>query len=175
MLNLLVYFNWLVLFCIAITDAREQRIPNKLLVLLFLIIVAEIFSNGEIFHSVLQSFLGGAVYFSVCLMLFILRAMAPGDVKLMGVVGFWVGYGQALNAAYWIALSAVVVGCFYALLKLAESRERQSLYSNIYLLTSPKTRFYSGGSDLAFQSKLRMPFAPIVVIGLALHQYFNHA
>ncbi len=107
----LIFLIWFIFLSTAVVDAKEQRIPNRYLVILLLSIFVEKIFYFDPLEVLSEFVVGGVILFSGCLLLFGIRAMAPGDVKLMGVVGFWVGYGQALNAAYWIALSAVVVGC----------------------------------------------------------------
>jgi prepilin peptidase CpaA len=100
--------------------------------------------------------------------------MAPGDVKLLGVVGFWLGWGNLIDATLWIALSSVLIGLLYAIMNRAESgssiKQLVSKYSMIAAYGSSSQAAISSGEKI--ERKLRMPFAPVVVIGLAMYQYF---
>ncbi|MCL9781431.1 A24 family peptidase [Vibrio sp. S4M6] len=168
------YLIWLGFITVAVSDAREHRIPNYMLgIILALAIIDKVLSLTPL-SSLMNAALGALIMFLCAFILFLIRAMAPGDVKLLGVVGFVAGWGQLLAISYWIAVSTVIVALFYAAIRLAEQpKSAKMLLSKYTLLLSgvgadKKSRFFAEPSE----TKLRMPFAPIVVIGLALHQYF---
>lgn len=101
--------------------------------------------------------------------------MAAGDVKLLGVVGFWLGSAHIYQAIFWIAVSSVVVGLFYALLRVAQAPEHAKAMLNKYSLLA----LYGSSEMKAACSKkvnqgerYRMPFAPVVVLGIAVYFYF---
>lgn len=129
-------FIWIVLFAVAVSDAKEHRIPNTLLlIILFLDLINKLFIIQD-YPLLLWSVGTGITCFICALILYFLKVMAPGDVKLLGVVGFWLGPEHITQAVFWIAISSVVVGIFFALLRLAESPEKAKvLFQNIrYLL-----------------------------------------
>ncbi|CAH0541208.1 prepilin peptidase [Vibrio marisflavi] len=165
------YLIWLVFITIAVFDAREHRIPNyALLLVLVTAIIHKAFSASPA-PSLIEAFIGALFMFGFSFVFFMLRAMAPGDVKLLGVVGFVVGWHHLLDTAFWIAVSTVIVGSFYAVYRLAERPElAQTTMFKYSVIVSGKGRDLISNDVGA--NKLRMPFAPIVVIGLALHQYF---
>lgn len=165
---------WIVLFAIAVSDAKEHRIPNYLLLLIVLVsFINKVFILQD-YHFLLWSTVSGITCFVAALCLYFLRVMAPGDVKLLGVVGFWLGSEHILGAVYWIAVASVVIGLLYALLRLAESPmqfkslvNKYSIYA-LYGATGGKT--LSGSKERS--AKYQMPFAPVVVVGVALYFYF---
>ncbi|EEW05864.1 hypothetical protein SX4_0050 [Vibrio mimicus SX-4] len=101
--------------------------------------------------------------------------MSPGDVKLLGVVGMIVGWEAMGDAAYWITISAGMVAALFMLLHYAQNPDslsqvvgrysQQAMSGNIPILSSLQSR-------VSMQAKLTMPFAPAVVIGLAMFHYF---
>ncbi|MEF1254164.1 MULTISPECIES: A24 family peptidase [unclassified Vibrio] len=167
-------FIWIVLFAIAVSDAKEHRIPNSLL----LVVLFVSFINKAVvlqdYNFLLWSSVSGITCFGVALVFYFLKVMAPGDVKLLGVVGFWLGSGHILGAVYWIAVASVVIGLFYAFLRLAESPNQFKSLLNKY---SIYVMYGSSGSKAltspnGSRGRYQMPFAPVVVVGVALYFYF---
>jgi prepilin peptidase CpaA len=80
------------------SDFRSHRIPNKLIILG--LIVALVFQLAASATQGLWAGLLGAVIGLACFIPFYaMRAMGAGDVKLMAVVGFFMGPSGALYAA----------------------------------------------------------------------------
>ncbi|MGL4827669.1 MAG: A24 family peptidase [Vibrio sp.] len=165
---------WFCLLVVAVYDARDNRIPNIWLLPLALFACVYSFSTyGLLF--LLSSFAAGVTYFLVGLLLYYFRALSPGDVKLLGVVGVIVGWKEMGEAAYWITVSAGMVAVLFMLLYYAQNPDslsqligrysQQAMSGNLPILSSLQSRG-------AMQAKLTMPFAPAVVIGLALFHYF---
>ena len=172
-MNLLI---WIVLFAVAVSDAKEHRIPNTLL----LAIIGLVFINKAFFLQDISllfwSFITGITCFICALLLYFLKVMAPGDVKLLGVVGFWLGSEHITQAIFWIAVSSVVVGAFYALLRIAESPEKAKAIFNKYSLLAmygeSGSKVVGGSFKRKMSDHYRMPFAPVVVLGIAIYFYF---
>lgn len=106
---------------------------------------------------------------------FFLKAMSPGDVKLLGVVGMVIGWDAMGEVAYWITLSAGLVALFFMMLHYARYPDSLQKLVGRYSFQAmsgqvPLLSVYP--SEIAVQGKLTMPFAPAVVIGLALFHYF---
>ncbi|MFM2588991.1 prepilin peptidase [Vibrio sp. TBV020] len=165
---------WMVLFAVAVSDAKEHKIPNYLLMVIFALVCADIILIDKNFSLLFYSLTTGITCFIVALLLYFLKVMAPGDVKLLGVVGFWVGSEHILGSVYWIAISSVIVGLFYAVLRLADSPEQLRTKLNKYSMLA---QFGTSGTKVLqapkkMEEHYRMPFAPVVVIGLALYFYF---
>ncbi|AIU67738.1 A24 family peptidase [Vibrio coralliilyticus] len=168
-------FIWIVLFAVAVSDAKEHRIPNTfLLIILFLDLINKLFIIQD-YPLLLWSVGTGITCFICALILYFLKVMAPGDVKLLGVVGFWLGPEHITQAVFWIAISSVVVGIFFALLRLAESPEKAkvlfSKYSLFALYGASGTKML-GPPKQKMSDHYQMPFAPVVVIGIAIYFYF---
>ncbi|MGR6833174.1 prepilin peptidase [Aliivibrio wodanis] len=174
-MELIIAFNlsiWSILFMVGVKDAEKHRIPNKLLFILIFLIVIEWAVINPSLVILQEKLLGGVVMFAIGLLLFFLKAMAPGDVKLLAVVGFLVGLPQLQSVGYWVIISAGIVGVFYAFYYSIESPQfGNRVKKNTNKLTIQQEALMLATRNTVMK-KTVMPFAPAVVIGLALHQYF---
>ena len=163
---------WSILLMIGIKDAEKNRIPNKLLfILIFLIVIEWVVITPSSIVVLQEKALGFVVMFAIGLLLFFLKAMAPGDVKLLAVVGFLIGLPQLQSVGYWIIISSGIVGVFYALYYSIESpRFGNRVKKNANKLSVQQEALMLATRNTVMK-KTVMPFAPAVAIGLALHQY----
>ncbi|MDR9827450.1 A24 family peptidase [Vibrio sp. FNV 38] len=160
---------WGLLFVIGFYDAKENRIPNwSVLALAIIGLIYNALLTGG-WESSLIALLCGVVTFCLALVFFFLKVMAPGDVKLMGAVGCFVGWSGLGGSIMWIAISSVLVGTFYFCYfhSIDTFKAGGPTLSASSLSNSPTV------SKTLSNDRLSMPFAPIVVIGLALGSYFS--
>lgn len=159
---------WSLLIAIAISDLKENRIPNKAILLLVVLFLVQALFDVV---SWKEGLLGGLAMFSASLGLHLIRVMAPGDVKLLGAVGLFIGWGHLTDVILYIIVAGGLIGSFFLALDIANRPDRYHLsrisFSNLILLSSNQTR-----QVLRYQP-LRMPFAPSVVTGLALAGYYT--
>lgn len=96
---------------LAYIDMRCGLLPNLLLLLLLLLALGEALLSG--WQSHLYGLLVGggayALFYLLGLALFRREAMGLGDVKLMAVCGFWLGWEKAIPAVLLTPLLAAVV------------------------------------------------------------------
>ncbi len=171
------YLIWTGFVVTAVCDAREHRIPNLILVIILVLCVAEKSTSVNPLDNLLWASVAGLCFFSGSLLLHLIGVMAPGDVKLLGVVGFWLGWGDLRGALFWIAVSSVAIGLLYALVnRLGNGGSVKLLVNKYTMLAAYGTKTLKTLEPRKLrervEQKLRMPFAPVVVIGLAMHQYF---
>ena len=89
--------------CAAWTDLKRWRIPNHLLApSAAAALMLSAFAPGG--QGLTASLLGGLVGLMVFMPLYLLKGMAAGDVKLMGVVGLYSGAALTLDIALLTAL-----------------------------------------------------------------------
>jgi prepilin peptidase CpaA len=162
--------SWLILCVIAIFDLRDNRIPNRWVLLLIFSAVANWFTEISWTAAATHSLLGGIALFAGGICLYAVKAMAAGDVKLLGAVGCLVGWGNIMPVTLCISLSAGIVALFV----LAQHTAMQP-YSVNELYQKVKYRAVHLGRDplQSTESKLVMPFAPSVVLGMALFEFLS--
>ncbi|GEM80155.1 hypothetical protein VSU01S_24000 [Vibrio superstes NBRC 103154] len=112
--------------------------------------------------------------FAASMCLFFVKAMSPGDVKLLGAIGFCVGLDNLVGSSTWIILSSGLIGVVFMIYNFSFL----GINNPMKLINEPKlfTRINQGGKDTnpwRYGDKLTMPFAPSVTVGLALFYYFN--
>jgi prepilin peptidase CpaA len=161
---------WILLCLIAFSDAQYFRIPNIYLATILVISTVLKLYTPNPFDVILWSLASGMTFFFISLVFYFIRAFAPGDVKLLGVVGYWLGWRDFGDVLFWISISTVSIGCLY-LINYCIKRDLsiKALVLSYYSVFSVGK---ANSSPLLIGSELVMPFAPIVVVGLALNSYF---
>ncbi|ROV60147.1 prepilin peptidase [Vibrio ponticus] len=154
---------WGVLLAIGVSDAQRHRIPNTMVIMLLSVTCLFLILYGRDEWS--DHLLGGLIAFVVSLFLYWKRAMAAGDVKLLFVVGLWIGLDKLSGAAMSIILAGGVISCFYLAIYLAQTGVSFQHNLRSYYYQRVSFRFQH-------KTKLVIPFAPAVVIGLASYNYF---
>ena len=117
----------------AVVDARSNRIPNWLTAggMAYALAVGAV-QGASAWRGLGLAAAGLGVGLSVLLPLYILRVLGAGDVKLMGMVGAFLGPGHAaLAALYAMAASGIV-----ALAWVAWSGAGRQLFENLRFLAS---------------------------------------
>ena len=153
----------LILLIAAAWDIRFKRIPNWLTYPSMIVALSYHFISGGV-EGFLFS-LGGAVAgMAILIIPYLMRGMGAGDVKLVGVVGAFLGVGKMFVALLWTA----VVGGFYAIGLL--------IYC-VYLKRAPEPRLsaaypYNGPENSTSSiAKLRKPslcYGVAIAIGTIL-------
>ncbi|MCJ2377106.1 prepilin peptidase [Vibrio sp. ZSDZ34] len=157
---------WLILSVIVVFDVKENRIPNKWVVVLlgcsFLLLTIK---YGGVTSIKLDHVYGGLVAFFGGLIFYILRAMAAGDVKLLGVVGFTIGLHELGDYSLLLILSGGFIGVYYLLDNI--SRSGVTLIENFkqYAVLNIAQRKNMASS---VDAKLAIPFAPAIMLALLL-------
>jgi prepilin peptidase CpaA len=96
----------------ASTDLTARRIPNRLIALGLAVALAVQMSIHGPLAGALDWMIGAACGFAVLLPFYLLGGMAAGDVKLLMMIGAWVG-----PALTWrIALATFLIGGLWSLL-----------------------------------------------------------
>lgn len=169
--------GWFILIMIGVYDARQHRIPNNLLILLFASAVFNLNSESSII-SVSEHGLSMILMFSAAFLCYWKGWMAPGDVKLLAVVGFIAGTEYLSLTLMCIGISAVVIGLMYGFVNYLQLYGRQLNFREligwfICLLPIFSSQSISSPTSKVRDAQLVMPFAPVIVIGMALSQYLS--
>ncbi len=155
----------------AVFDIRSRRIPNRL-VLAGLVAGIGIHLWLDGWAGLKTAGIGLAVGFGVYFLLYLVRAMGAGDVKLMGALGAIAGWWHW----FWVFCFSAVIGAVFALLlTVSRGRLRQTFW-NIGFIVYSLIRFrapYADREELDVRSEkaLRMPHG--LAIGLGVIAYLS--
>jgi len=150
----------------AVIDARRRRIPNWLTFGLILsgLARAAIFMGPAAAGQAFVGLLAGA---AVPLVLFSLRALGGGDVKLLAGIGAWLGAPAALA----VFAATCVIGLFLILgQSLVQGRTIALFRNTAVLVTGISHRGLAAGADESFSSIDRpLPYAvPVLLATIAV-------
>lgn len=162
------------LLVIAWQDIRSHRIPNKLVLtgVVLGIVLNGLLPEGWGFNSVIPGGLGWlaalqglGVGMAVLLPIYWLRAMGAGDVKLMAMVGAFLGPADVLGAV----LATFVAGGVMALVVVLWSKQVGQLLQNIKLMLLGGVVKMSAG-QLPLMNDLpvsvgKLPYAVAITVG----------
>ncbi len=153
----------------AIWDIRTRRIPNWLTlsgVLVALALNTFIYQPVGTWFGVALSLKGLGLAFGVYFMLYLLRAMGAGDVKLMAAVGAAAGWENWLGILVLTSVAGAVAGL---LLVAFKGRFRKTL-GNLGLIVSSLGRGRapykdSPELDVSSDKALRLPHGALIALG----------
>jgi prepilin peptidase CpaA len=163
----------------AVYDVRYRRIPNWLTItgVLAGLALNRFLDQGRPGMFV-SSLLGLAIAFGVYFVLYALRAMGAGDVKLMAAVGAIVGWPNWFGI---FIVTAIVGGVMALILVAARGRVRKTLWNVGFILNELKRGrpAYMGKEELDVKSPkaLGLPHGAVIAVGtvffLALSAHFT--
>jgi prepilin peptidase CpaA len=149
----------------AIYDMRYRKIPNWLTLTGVLLGFAINFGIGPPEGGVifaLQGFLAGFGFYMV---LYVLRAMGAGDVKLMAAVGALVGYERWFGI---FLVTAIVGGVMALLLVAVRGRLKRTIFNVGFILSEMKhgRPAYVGKDELDVRSGkgVSLPHGAVIAI-----------
>ena len=165
-------FLIILLFTATITDLRRHKIPNAISLggIAAGFVCQGCFMGSE---GLLNGFLGLLVGFALLLPFYALRAMAAGDVKLMAMVGTFVGPTVALVCV----ASTLILGMVLALGYVAISGKgfkllrRYGLIAKTFFLTR-KWIYIPPEADDA--GAMRFPYAMAILAGTGFGLWYSN-
>ncbi|MFD0961200.1 A24 family peptidase [Paenibacillus chungangensis] len=112
-----------------LTDVRWQRIPNALTGGFFLGgCLYGLLSGG--WQQLMDSMLGAAAGFVPLLLLYGLKSIGAGDVKLFGAAGAWLGIGNVLQLMLFSMLFGGLIGLALLALRRTLPGSRRTYHSS---------------------------------------------
>jgi len=161
------------LILIAIIDLIWYRIPNTLIILLALTVVANILLNEN--TNALSTIGWFTVWTTVGVILFVVGAMAGGDVKLLALIGAWFG----LKQTFAVLIVACLIGAMLGIIKYACNgvlKERASIFINAVYLKMTRTKGDVGFSTLSHDINEKVPigavpFGTCLVISITVNYF----
>jgi prepilin peptidase CpaA len=162
----------------AVYDVRYRRIPNWLSlggVLLGLALNTFLYQGWP---GLSFSLIGMAAGFGVYFLLYALRAMGAGDVKLMAAVGAIVGWRDWFGM---FLITAVIGGVMALILVARRGRVKKTLWNVSFILNEMKSgrAAYVGKEELDVRNPkaLGLPHGAVIAVGaiffLALSAHFT--
>jgi prepilin peptidase CpaA len=163
----------------AVYDVRYRRIPNWLTLAGVLVGVA---LNGFLDQGrpglFVSSLLGLAAAFGVYFVLYALRAMGAGDVKMMAAVGAIVGWRDWFGI---FIVTAMIGGIMALILVVARGRVKKTLWNVAFILSELKSGrpAYMRREELDVKNPkaLGLPHGAVIAVGtvffLALSAHFT--
>lgn len=152
----------------AVFDATSHRIPNWLV---FFGAVCGIAYNGFSAYGIgaMLSLGGIAVGMGTFMPLYLLRAMGAGDVKLIGMVGAFLGPASTLGAV----LTVFIAGGVLAIAAAIRNRATSALLGNFRFIMIGFTLKAMTGSvmrvDAPHVSAGKVPYALAIAAGTVVH------
>jgi prepilin peptidase CpaA len=162
-------------------DIQTRRIPNTLVVvglaLGFLFQVAAPAGSG-LFNppnagglGLLSALAGGVVGLMLLMPLYLLRAMGAGDVKLLAMVGVWLG---AAGVA-WATVFTLLAGGVMSVAIMLATRSSRQVMGNLKAMLAPHlsaghTNRMASGDGLLGSPRAttgRLPYAVAIAVGTA--------
>jgi prepilin peptidase CpaA len=159
----------LLLLAVAVVfDVKSHRIPNWLVFPGALVGLAyHTFSSYGI--GAIASLEGLAVGLVAFLPLYIIRAMGAGDVKLMAMVGAYLGPASAFGAV----LTVFIAGGVLAIAAAIRNKALPRLYENLrFIMADMSMKMMVGGAaqvDAVPVSAGKVPYALAISAGTAIH------
>ena len=165
--------------CAAVYDVRFRRIPNWLTLTG---VLAGLALNTFLYQGwpgLRFSLIGLATAFGVYFVLYVLRAMGAGDVKMMAAIGAMVGWQDWFGI---FIVTAIIGGAAALALVLSRGRFRQTLFNVSFILSEMTSGrpAYVGKEELDVRSPkaLGLPHGAVIAVGtilfLALSAQFHN-
>ncbi|HMC58337.1 MAG TPA: A24 family peptidase [Candidatus Solibacter sp.] len=158
----------------AVYDVRYRRIPNWITVLGALLGVLLNTFPGLLYQHFLKvdwsglwfSLAGLGFAFGIYVVLYALRAMGAGDVKLMAAAGAIVGWQNWFGI---FVITAIVGGVMSLILITLSGRVKKTLFNVAFILSEMKNcrPAYLGNEELDVRNKkaLGLPHGAVIALG----------
>jgi prepilin peptidase CpaA len=164
-------------------DLRTRRIPNALIGVgislgLFFQAIAPAGSGLFAIHGAAlglgPAVMGGVVGLSLFLPMYALRAMGAGDIKLLAMVGVWLGASGVAWAALWTLLAG---GAMALTVALVTGVLRQVMFNVRILFAAWARRGHPAHEAHAAPLTGRLPYAVAIAFGTTaeLFRQLSHA
>ena len=155
----------------AMIDFRTRKVPNWLSLsgaILSVLLNSFLFALDGIFSvdGLLYALSGLGLAFGIYFVLYLLRGMGAGDVKLMAAIGAAAGWRNWIGILVMTCAAGLIAGI---VLVFAKRRGKETLHNMETIVTSlPRGQApYKQNPDLDIRSEkaLRMPHAVLIAVG----------
>lgn len=124
-LYMIIFFSFLI--CVAIIDYRSMTIPNELILILggFAFITPFLQQNISLMNRIIGFFVISLPMLLLCMVIH--GAFGGGDIKLMAICGFILGYQNIVLAMILGCILASIYGVYLMFFKQVERRAHMCL------------------------------------------------
>ena len=158
------------LLAAAVFDVLYRRIPNWLTVSGVVLGLAMNTLIGSPEAGLVFSLLGLATAFGVYVVLYALRAMGAGDVKLMAAIGALVGWERWFGIFF---VTALIGGAMALILVLARGRLKKTWFNVSFILSEMKSgrAAYLANEELDVKNKkaLGLPHGAVIAVSVVFY------
>ena len=158
----------LMLLAAFVTDLRSMKIPNVITVTgIFTGLSYHLLTDG--WRGAWFSAAGAAVGFGLMFVLYLLRAVGGGDVKLFAGIGAWTGMALTLSTMMYSILAAGCIGLILLIWRQETGYRLRRIASSLLgaaVLRSPAP------IQAVAKQQLQFPFMLAVVPGVLLAIYY---
>jgi prepilin peptidase CpaA len=148
----------------ASTDITCRRIPNRIIAIgLAAALVVQGWLHGPLTGGLVW-LMGAACGFALLLPFYLLRGMAAGDVKLLMMIGAWVGP----EMAFYIALATFLAGGIWSIGIVLYRRRTRQMLANLAHLTGAwqdSTREPASKDRMPVESVGALPYGVAIAAG----------
>ena len=159
-----------VLLAAAVFDVLYRRIPNWLTVGGVVLGIAMNAVIGPPLAGIGFALAGLGVAFGIYVLLYALRAMGAGDVKLMAAVGALVGWERWFGIFF---ITALIGGTMALILVVARGRLKRTLFNLGFILSEMKSLrpAYLAREELDVRSKkaLGLPHGAVIAVSTVFY------
>ena len=160
----------IVLLAAAVFDVRYRRIPNWLTVGGVVLGIVTNAVIGPPLAGIGFALAGLGVAFGIYLVLYALRAMGAGDVKLMAAVGALVGWERWFGIFF---VTALIGGVMALILVIARRRLKTTLFNVAFILTemarARPAYLAKEELDVANKKALGLPHAAVIAVSTVFY------
>jgi prepilin peptidase CpaA len=159
----------------AVIDARSYRIPNAITVAGMVLGVLVTMAEGPgMLVGLGRGVAGLALGLIALLPLYVFSIAGAGDVKLMAMVGAFVGVPDVFPALLFVLITGGVMAVFVV---VSRGLTRRVVANLVFLLRAATATAITGvrGTDTRMVSAGRLPYAVCICVGTAIFLFVRQA
>lgn len=146
-----------------VTDARERRIPNRLVLVLLVLGLVSAIAAAPTAGGLGRALLAGALGFAIWIPFYAFRMLGAGDVKFFAAAAVWLAPAQVVHAALYTAVAGAVLSVLWLVLEYGPA---YGLARAVFVYDAPATA--AAQSRVAGPPRRHIPYGIAMAIGLAL-------
>jgi prepilin peptidase CpaA len=168
------FFLFLVLALAVAIDIEERRIPNVVLAPAIVVALMLQTTSGGV-DGFLTAIIGLLFGIAMLLPMYVIGGMGAGDVKLLGVVGSFVGPWGAIVAGIATMMAGAVFGIMFIVWRRVQPPAGQTFARIVFPADSSISRMPIPSTSITTLRENRstgIPYAPAIAVGTAASLWY---